>query len=308
MTTLHGEILPYLDALGTEDGSEEMLTAMELVGTTFSIDEFTSTGVHEKYLEFRRGGVEFLVLDGVVDTVFFSLAEDEEGAASPRPDALIQGVHRGMSRRAVIERLGTPVRDEPRYLLFRAGKGYVHLKIEDEEVVALTAQRRDLMAEPAAHPAPAAQTEQPAPAPSAAAITGEISPLIAAAGTPFDDPARIEIITALGPSVDSWPLESEPGDALLLVLEDGGVDLQYRDGVLQAVLIRTTDAERSAHPRLDALVDGLTFPAVRADVTAAFGPAVTSREDLDLYIEQGRYMLFNYTEDLLTSISIVHIP
>ena len=46
MTALTGEIQTYLDALGTEDGSEEMLAAMRLVGTNFTMHEFTSAGIH----------------------------------------------------------------------------------------------------------------------------------------------------------------------------------------------------------------------------------------------------------------------
>ena len=66
MTAQHSEIQTYLDSLGTEDGSEQMLPAMRLVGTTFSMQEFTSAGVQERYLEFCRGGVEMLVIDGIL--------------------------------------------------------------------------------------------------------------------------------------------------------------------------------------------------------------------------------------------------
>ena len=75
MTALTGEIQTYLDALGTEDGSEEMFAAMRLVGTKFTMQEFTSAGIHERFLEFRRGGVEMMVIDGILETILFELAE-----------------------------------------------------------------------------------------------------------------------------------------------------------------------------------------------------------------------------------------
>lgn len=127
MTAQHSEIQTYLDALGTEDGSEEMLAAMRLVGTKFFMQEFTSAGMHERYLEFRRGGVEMLVIDGILETIFFQLAESEEEAAYPRPDALIPGLHHGMSRQEAIEQLGTPLRNEPGYLRFAIGDAFAVL-------------------------------------------------------------------------------------------------------------------------------------------------------------------------------------
>src|SRR5699024_10635926 len=89
-TAIRGEILTYLEAIGADDGSDAMIAAMEAVGTTFSIKEYTSTGVHEKYLIFAKGGVDFLLHDGIVDTVFFHLRDSEKYAAYAHPDALVE--------------------------------------------------------------------------------------------------------------------------------------------------------------------------------------------------------------------------
>lgn len=75
MTAQLGVLLTCLDALGSEDGSEEMLAAMRLAGTAFEIDEFASAGMQERCLVFRRGGVDMLVVDGILAAIFFRLAE-----------------------------------------------------------------------------------------------------------------------------------------------------------------------------------------------------------------------------------------
>lgn len=298
MTALHGEIQPYLDALGTEDGSEKMIAAMEAVGTAFTIDEFTSTGVEEKYLEFRRGGVEFLVVDGILDTVFFNLVEDEYGAAYPRPEALIPGVHHGMSRQAAIELLGTPRRDEPKYLLFAVGERFLNLRIHDEQVVGLTVLCRDLAAEYETSEAPV----------ESVTISGEITQFLDATGTGYGDPAMAELIATLGPRFDSHPLDDEYGKGILLIFGSSGVDLQYRDGVLQGVLIHAADVERVPYPRLDALIDGLSFPASSDAVAKALGPSHQTLEDTDIYFQDGRHIILSYTDSVVTTISIVKGP
>lgn len=71
---------------------------MEAVGTTFSIKEYTSTGVQEKYLTFAKGGGDSLLPDGIVDTVIFHLYESELYAAHAHVDALVEGHAPGMTR------------------------------------------------------------------------------------------------------------------------------------------------------------------------------------------------------------------
>lgn len=302
MTAQHSEIQTYLDALGTEDGSEEMLAAMRLVGTTFSMQEFTSAVMHERYLEFRRSGVEMLVIDGILETIFFQLAESEEETAYPRPDALIPGLHHGMSRQAAIEQLGTPLRDEPGYLRFAIGDAFAVVTFREGGVEMLTLQ----VEEPGVEAPPVG--EEPSSAAASAPLTGEITRFIEVVGSRDGVRASAEIIADFGPRIDSHPLEDEHGSGVFVALTDGGVDLQYRNDTVIGALTHTSDRERTPYPRLDALVEGLAFPATRANVRNALGAAETPREDIDLYRAQGRHVLFNYTGDELTTISIVRVP
>lgn len=299
MTTLTGEVLPYFDAIGTADGSEAMLAAMKLVGTTFTLDEYTSMGTHEKYLIFAKGGVEMLVLDGLLDTIFFRLVAGPTIAAYRDPDALIPGVHHGMSRDAVIDLLGDPLRNEPTYLLYTVGTKFLNVRMSGEVVDDFSLQRHDLVAELKAEfgtPAPAEQ------------ITGEIALLIGLAGTPYGDEALTDLVAILGPRLDSHDNDDESGTGRFLVFPDSGVDVQYRGDVLIGALIHTVNDERSPYPRLDALVEGLTFPASRTDVVDALGTPQNSLRDMDVYTEKSRFVMFNYTNDALTTISIAHVP
>ena len=309
MTALTGEIQTYLDALGTEDGSEEMLAAMRLVGTNFTMQEFTSAGIHERFLEFRRGGVEMMVIDGILETIFFQLpapssqlAESEEEAAYPRPGALIPGLHHGMSRQAAIEQLGPPLRDEPGYLRFAIGDAFAVLHLQEGGVAQLTLQ----LEAPGADAPPVG--EEPSSAAAPAPLTGEITRFIEIVGSREGVRASAEIIADFGPHIDSHPLEDEHGSGVFVALTDGGVDLQYRNDTVEGALIHTSDRERTPYPRLGALVEGLAFPATRVDVRDALGAAETPRADIDLYHAQGRHVLFSYTSDELTTISIVVVP
>lgn len=303
MTTgITGEIRPYLDAIGAEDGSDEMIAAMEAVGTKFTLKEYTSTGVHEKYLIFAKGGVDFLLHDGIVDTVFFHLRDSDKYAAYAHPDALVEGVRFGMSRDEVIDKLGTPRQNKKRYLLYPAGDAFVNIQFRDERVLRINAQRQDYAAQAEAEQAESAPATEPKP------ITGEISQLIDAAGSEYGDPVMGELFELLGPRLDSHDIDAADGGGRLLVFDSGGVDLQYRDDALLAALVHVKEGDRRPYPRLDALVIGLAFPATREDVRAAVGEPHDSRSDLDLYEQQGTYVLFNYDGDALATISIVHVP
>ena len=141
-----------------------------------------------------------------------------------------------------------------------------------------------------------------------APLTGEITRFIEVVGSREGVRASAEIIADFGPRIDSHPLEDEHGSGVFVALTDGGVDLQYRNDTVEGALIHTSDRERTPYPRLGALVEGLAFPATRADVRDALGAAETPRADIDLYHAQGRRVLFNYTGDELTTISIVHLP
>lgn len=315
MADLHGEITSYLDAIGTEDGSAAMIAAMKRVGTTFTIDEFTSMGMHEKYLEFAKGGVEFLVLDGIVDTIFFRLVAEPPLAAYRDPEALIPGIRYGMSRDAVIELLGEPLRNEPRYLLYPVGSKFLSVYLPGGTVKDFTVQGRDLQSESESASetlsAPIAPESATAPIDGealSAPIIGEIALFLDAAGTGYGDKAMLDLIAALGTPPDSHDIADDHGPGTFLVFESAGVDVQYRDQVLTGVLIHVADDGRRPYPRLDALVDRLSFPATRADVTAALGSPKNSLTDRDLYDERGRFVMFHYTGDTVTTISIVHVP
>ena len=298
MTTLHGEILPYLEAIGAEDGSEPMLAAMNLVGTRFTIDEYTSAGMHEKYLMFTKGGVDFLVIDGIVDTIFFRLAESDEGAAYARPNSLVEGIEHHMPVEDLKAVLGSPIFEATDHIVYRVGEKFLNIDIEDGRVDKLCVQLFDFGAE-----SDGGRTDSAAPAKP---ITGEISLLIDAAGTAYGDKVMIDLVDALGPRLDSH--DTDEGTGTFLVFDSGGVDVQYRDGVLAGVLIHIAHDERRPYPRLDALVDGLSLPATRTDVTQTLGTPQESLPDVDLYSERGRFVMFNYTGDDLTTISIAYVP
>jgi hypothetical protein len=307
MTAPLSELRTYIDALGTEDGSEPMLAAMTQVGTKFAIEEFTSDEVHERYLEFRRGGVDMLVVDGFLVAIFFRLAEGEEGAAYPRPESLIPGLDHGMPRQAVIEELGTPLRDEPDLLRFAVGGALAILDLSEGRVERLSLQ----FAVPGTGVGASAEEQSAGEGTQSTVVppappTGEITRFIAAAGTSEGDPVTAQLIADLGSQVERHPVED--GRVKFLVLEDSGVDLQYRDGILEGVLIHIADPERTHYRRLDTLIDGLAFPATRADVRDALGTAETPRDDIDLYRSQCRRVMFHYTGEQLTTLSVVAVP
>lgn len=297
MTTLHGKILPYLEAIGTEDGSEPMLTAMGLVGTKFTIDEYTSAGMHEKYLKFTKGGVDFLVIDGIVDTIFFRLAKSDYGASYARPNSLIEGVEHNMSVDALAAVLGSPIFEASDHIVYRVGEKFLNIDTQDGRVHKLCVQLFDFGAE-----SDGAESESVVPAKP---ITGEISLLIGAAGTAYGDKVMIDLVDALGPRLDSH--DTDDGTGNFLIFESGGVDVHYRDGTLAGVLIHIASEDRRPYPRLDALVDGLTLPTTRSNVSEALGAPHESLPDMDMYSEQGRFVMFNYTNDALTTISIAHV-
>lgn len=178
----------------------------------------------------------------------------------------------------------------------------MNIQFDDERISAIDAQRFDQPAQAEAEQTDAAPMAEPKP------ITGEISQLIEAAGSVYGDPVMLELVELLGPGLDSHDIDAADGGGRFLVFEGGGVDLQYREDVLLAVLIHVGEGERGPYPRLDALVEGLAFPAMREDVRTAVGEPRDSRSNLDLYEQQGTSVIFYYRSDLLATISIAQLP
>ncbi|GGH47796.1 hypothetical protein [Microbacterium album] len=143
MTRLAGDITTFLDALGTPEDSAPFAAAVALVGTELEVDE-QPYGVHTaRYLISEAGGVEFLVKEGVLSSVFVFLAGDRSHAPYPRPDALIEGVAPGSPRSEIAAVLGEPVRSQPAYDLFAASGRFVHAEFRDDALVKVTAMLRD---------------------------------------------------------------------------------------------------------------------------------------------------------------------
>jgi len=125
---------------------------------------------------------------------------------------------------------------------------------------------------------------------------------------------RAAVIETLGE-----PFRNEPKHLLYRVggkfvnvhLKDESVDdlvVQRRDLAAEFVDAPELPAPKPITGEISLFVDGLSLPATRPDVTAALGTPQESLPDVDLYTERGRFVIFNYTGDDLTTISIAHVP
>lgn len=136
---------------------------------------------------------------------------------------------------------------------------------------------------------------------------GEITTFTDALGSAMtDEPALVAFAAVDLPTSRS---DYDLGDMrrTYLKADDQGVEFVFEDGALRSVFIATVESPaRAAYPRPDALIEGLSGTASRAEVLARFGePEWTSDEADRFQWAAACYARFAYQDDRVVKISVM---
>ncbi|GGH47802.1 hypothetical protein [Microbacterium album] len=137
-----GEISVFLDALGTREGSLEVLNVIGLVGPRYERHRTERGGVEWQYLVFGPNGADLQFREGVLVGALLWIAAPDGGGSYPRPEALFEGLPLPASRGEVVAALGAPTQAEVAHALYRLDDRYLDVEFADDRVVSLSVMLR----------------------------------------------------------------------------------------------------------------------------------------------------------------------
>jgi hypothetical protein len=296
---IQGEIRTFLDALSAREGEERLDRALALVGGRPEIEVYDDDIV-EKYLNLPERGVTFLLNDGQLDTVFVYAAPKATKAPYPGWPTLIDDVAADSSRDDVQQVLGTPIRSTNSYLTYAADPGFVQFEF-DGAALSMVVVMRELIGGPTPASTPAEQAPR-----TATTLDGEIVVFMRALGRPMFSPEHFTLLGLTGPASDSY--DEERGGVIWQydTAPRVGVTLQFKEETLVGALIRlASDEEEPTYPTADQLIDGLPLPSTREAVREHLGDPDQSSESLDLYLIDGCYLRFDFSDGRGSALTVI---
>lgn len=294
---IQGDISIFLQALSAPEGDPRLEQALSLVGGDHEVDEYDDTGVVEKYLILSDRGVNFLLRDGQLDTVFVYATATASRGIYGGWSTLIEGIGPDSSRDDLLRALGEPVRSTSAYVTYAADPGFVQFEFDGDALTAAVVMRELIGGQ---------GSEQAKPAEGASSVEGEVAVFLRAVDSPMFSPEHLAVIGLTGPATESF---DEQRDGVAWQYEHSarsGVTLQFARDVMVAALIRLhSDEGESVYPSPDRLIAGLPLPSSRADVEAHFGKPRQSDDQMDLYLVDDRYLRFDFDADRSSALTIV---
>ncbi len=139
------------------------------------------------------------------------------------------------------------------------------------------------------------------------ALDGEIRAFADALGTSMTDERSLAAFAAVDLPTARSDYDLGESHRTYVKAEDQGVEFVYEDGRLRTVFISTIDTPaRAAYPRPDALIEGLSGTASRAQVLERFGePEWTSDEADRFQLAAACYARFAYESGRVVKISVM---
>lgn len=281
-------------ALGTSPDSPELREAAALAEVSLENTGLDYPG-RGYYLESADASLDVLIEGGVVSTFFLGVRGPTSAYA--RLPQLVPGLSADSTPSDLRALFGPPLRSSEAHQFFDMGGWFVSAQFEGDVLQAISVTATDVLA-----PTAVAPTGVPA---------GEVGVFFAALGAAEMSPEVLEIIVLAGPRMERHEVETSSGPGAFVVFDGGGVDLQFAGDALQAVLIHLRPEDgRAAYPRPEALIDGLTLPASRAQTQAVLGAPtqVYSQPDLDLYAYAEGYLHVGFEGDRAVSLTVVEPP
>lgn len=292
---IQGDVSTFLSALGAGEGDPQLDRALALVGGELEVETFIDGGAKSIYLSMEDKGVEFLLTDGELSTVFFSASQTDPtyGGWS----TLIDGIGPESSRTDVVEALGEPLRARDAFVTYEADSGYVQFDF-DGDLMKTAVVMRALIGGSGPEP----ERDESA----SGDVEGELCVVMNAVGLPLFSREHVALMALAGPAMETH--EDVRGGATWAydVFPNSGVTLQFKEEVLVAALVELVGKEGSAaYPSPDLLVSGLSLPSSRAGVQGHFGKPERSSQYMDLYLVDDRYLRFDFESDVSTAVTVV---
>lgn len=295
---IHGDATTFLNALGAREHDPRITQAVGLVGGGYSAEAYDDDGVEEKYLVMSDRGIDFLLKDGELETVFVFATVTEDHDVYGGWATLLDGVSIDSSRDDIVRALGEPLRSTSNYLTYDAEPGFVQFDFDGERLSMAVIMRRLVGG--------LAPVETPVTGTGAGAIDGEAVTFMRAVGAAMFSAEHMAVIVLAGPAIESrddtrdgvaWQYDHFPNT---------GVTIQFKEEELVSALIPLqADDGGSAYPTPQLLITELALPASREAILSRFGTPNRSSQHMDLYLVDDRYLRFDFEAGQSTALTVV---
>lgn len=138
-------------------------------------------------------------------------------------------------------------------------------------------------------------------------IAGDLQTMAGALGRPVTDERVLRAMTLVGLPVERSEFDVGPSKRTYLTAQDGLAEFLFEDGTLLTIFVFTQPAEdRGAYPAADALIEGLSGTATRAEVLERFGEPEWSNAQADRFEIDGEYFVrFGYADGRVEKITLM---
>lgn len=300
---IRGDIVRFLDALGSREGDDRLTEVLAAVGGGYETSTYLDDGVESKYLVSKEHGVDFLLEDGVLRSVFFHARSTAVQAAYDGWDGLIDGIRPDSSPESLVEVLGAPKMATEAFAIYPASPGFVRLVFSDGGLKMVVAQQVD--------PFDAAPLPETGDAvvvnlsgvDEASTIDGELAIFMAAVGSAIYSPEHRAALVLAGPALETH--QDERADATWLYQEfpKAGVTLQFKNDIMIGALILLDGP--NAYPTPDLLITGLPLPCAREALGNRLGKEQVSSETQAFYYVRDKYLAFDFEGGITTAVSVI---
>ena len=295
---LQGDVFTFLNALGAREGDPRLEHALAFVDGPHEVEVFDEGGVQDKYLVMTDRGVDFLLKDGVLTTVFVYATDTPDQSTYGGWASLVGGVSPGASPDDVVQALGEPLRSTESFVRYRVDPGFVQFDFDGDALKMLVVMREVVGGD-----APQAAADE---VEGAKTVDGDLAVFMRAVGHPMFSPTHMAVIGLAGPATDSY--DEERGGAMWQYEDSArtGVTLQFTQDVLVGALIKLRAEDgKSGYPTPELLIAGLALPASRDTIGAHFGTPRQTSQQMDLYLVDDRYLRFDFDAGLSTAVTVV---
>lgn len=137
---IQGDVFTFLNALGAREGDPRLEHALAFVGGPHEVEVFDEGGVQGKYLVMTDRGVDFLLKDGVLTTVFVYATDTPDQGIYGGWESLVAGVGSDASSDAVVQALGAPLRSTESFVRYQVDPGFVQFDFDGDALIKLRAE------------------------------------------------------------------------------------------------------------------------------------------------------------------------
>jgi hypothetical protein len=316
-----GDLTTFVAALGQPEDSPTVQDIVVSLGGRPKVSSLKLGPDRERYLQFLDAGVDLTFKNGVLATAFFFVRPEEGHAAFTATSSLIDGSSSAPRRDDLRALLGDRVRSTDERDFYAVGERLLSLTFDGQELTRIVLMSEDPLA-------PSPDDVEGLELDDGGVIdppSGDIATFVRAVGTPQSDEMLAQLLAISdsatageGPGMTHEKVERD-GVEWLYVFLAGGVDLQFRDGVLVGSLVHISRQDRPVYQYPEDLVATLPLPTGAEQVRQRFGtPRVSSPtqvpgESFDLYhlaskeSAAGRDLAlsFDYRDDQVVSVTVM---